>query len=419
VNASPSDDSLEGRLGAPAESEVGSLYRMPWTAADNALTWLEPTRKCNITCDACFAANDPRSQKPLAQIEDEVKAMLTLRRCDGMLIAGGEPLTHPHIVDVVRIVKAHSVKPVLLTNGVALTKALLSDLKRAGLFGFTFHVDKHQTRPGWVGKGEVELNALRQELADMVHEEGGLVCGFNMTVFPDTLPDVPAVVAWALRNVDRVQSYTLTALRLVEVDSPFDFYAGGAKIDVARTVYGSPTAYRKLTSQDLLAEVQNVIPDFRVSAFLGGTVRPNSLKWSVGCRLASVGASYGNLGPRSMELLQTAHHLLRGRYLAFARPSLNRKAKLMLFFGVFDPEVRRALGRYLAAVVRNPVLAARRLYVQSIVVEQPFDLLANGEQDHCDGCPNKTLWKDRLVPACILEEYLRYGAPAVAVPKPH
>jgi len=55
--------------------------------------------------------------------------------------------------------------------------------------------------------------------------------------------------------------------------------------------------------------------------------------------------------------------------------------------------------------------------VQSIVIEQPFDLLANGEQDHCDGCPNKTLWKDRLVSACVLEEYLKYGAPAAAVPK--
>jgi len=118
-----------------------------------------------------------------------------------------------------------------------------------------------------------------------------------------------------------------------------------------------------------------------------------------------------------MEVMQNAHHLLKGKYLAFARPSLNRKAKLMFLFGLFDPEIRKSFKKYLLTVMKNPLALTKRLYVQSIVVEQPFDILPNGEQDHCDGCPNKTLWKDRLVSACILEEYLKYGAPAVAVLK--
>ena len=45
-----------------------TLFRLPWSAADNAMTWLEPTRKCNMTCDACFAVNDPHSEKSLDQI---------------------------------------------------------------------------------------------------------------------------------------------------------------------------------------------------------------------------------------------------------------------------------------------------------------------------------------------------------------
>lgn len=395
----------------------GGLFRMPWTMADNSLAWLEPTRKCNITCDACFASNDPSSEKSLRQIEAEVKAMLKRRRCDGMLIAGGEPLTHPQIVDVVAQVKSHKVKPILLTNGVGLTSHFISELKKAGLFGFTFHVDSHQARPGWTGKNEQELNVLRQELADMVHEEGGMVCGFNMTVFPDTLCRVPDVVEWAIQNADRVQSYTLTALRLVEADSPFDFYIGGEKIDVSETIYYSPEPYRKLTSLDLLTEIQRIMPDFEPCAFLGGTALPDSVKWAVGCRIASKDTSFGNLGPKSMELLQNLHHLFTGRYLAFSKPSLNRKARLMFFFSLFDRAMRKTLKGYLLHTLKNPLHLFRRLYVQSIVIEQPFDILANGEQDHCDGCPNKTLWKDRLVSACILEEYLKYGAPAAAVPK--
>ena len=47
------------------------------------------------------------------------------------------------------MVAAKGLKPVLVTNAVGLTPALLVDLKTAGLFGFTFHVDSHQSRPGW------------------------------------------------------------------------------------------------------------------------------------------------------------------------------------------------------------------------------------------------------------------------------
>jgi hypothetical protein len=118
-----------------------------------------------------------------------------------------------------------------------------------------------------------------------------------------------------------------------------------------------------------------------------------------------------------MELLQNGHHWFTGRYLAFARPGLNRKGRLLLAFGLFDPEVRRACGRYLRAALKDPRHLVRRVHVQTINVEQPFDILPNGEQDHCDGCPNKTLWGDRLVAACVLEEYTRYGTSVTAVPR--
>jgi len=396
---------------------AADLFRMPWSSSDNAMTWLEPTRKCNIACDACFATNDPSSEKPLDRIEAEIRAMSRLRRSDGMFIAGGEPLTHPRIVDIVRMVRAHGYKPVLVTNGVGLTPFRLQELKRAGLFGFTFHVDSHQNRPGWKGRDEKELNSLRREFADMVREAKGMVCGFNMTVFPDTLEQVPQVVDWALRNIDRVQSYTLTALRLVDPAMPFDAYVAGRKLDLAETVYSGSGPQRNLMSEDILAQVRKIMPDYRPSAFLGGTTRPNALKLAMGSRLGTTRQTFGNLGPKSMELLQASHHWLRGTYLAFPRPGFSRKGRSALLFAVFDREVRRTLQAYLRAGARDPGLLFRRVHVQSLNIEQAFDILPNGEQDHCDGCPNKTLWKDRLVSACVLDEYLKYGAQAVLVPQ--
>ena len=54
-------------------------------------------------------------------------------------------------------------------------------MTEAAIIAF-FHVDSSQKRPGWKGKDEVELNALRLQLAQMVADEGGMTISFNSTV---------------------------------------------------------------------------------------------------------------------------------------------------------------------------------------------------------------------------------------------
>ncbi len=400
-----------------ARPDPGLMFRLPWTAADNAMTWLEPTRKCNITCDACFAQNDAKSQKSLGRVQLELNDMLRLRRCDAMLIAGGEPLTHPDLVAIVRMVRRAGVKPVLVTNGVALDRPLIGELRAAGLHGFTFHVDSHQQRPGWTGASEIELNELRGYFAGMVHAEGGLSCGFNTTVFPDALRFMPDVVAWALARPEQVHVLTLICVRGVEAGGPFRFVAGGREVDLGATPYSAEHPIGHLTAQDLYREIRHALPGFEFCAFLGGTALPDSLKWSVGVVLSSGRRTYGVAGAKTMELIQNAHHLFRGRYLAYGPPRANRLGKLTLLLGLVDPVLRRTARRYLAAALRHPAELFRPLHLQSISVVQPVDILPNGEMDNCDGCPNRTWFQGRLVPACRLDEYQRYGVPVGAVPR--
>ena len=397
--------------------DVRKLFRMPWTMSDNAMSWLEPTRKCNITCDACFAINDPESQKPLWQIESELRTSLKLRRCDAILIAGGEPLTHPQIVDVVRMVSDSNVKAQIVTNGVDLEPALLHELHKNGLYGITFHVDSHQSRPGWKGKSEKELNELRQRFVDMVKSEGGLVCGFNTTIFPDTVTYVPDIIEWTSRNIRDASVMTLIAARMLNPDTPFDFYAGGRRVDLSEMGFFSTHHYKNLTTLDIYSEVKKALPDYEFCAFLGGTTLPFSLKWAIAARIGSGKHSYGNLGAKSMEILQNSYHALNGVYLAYAKPSLSKKGKLLFLFSVFDPEIRKTAKNYFRAVLRHPVRIFERLSVQTISILQPIDILPNGEQDHCDGCPNGTVWKNRLVPACQLDNFVKFGSPIRMVPK--
>jgi hypothetical protein len=285
------------------------------------------------------------------------------------------------------------------------------------LFGFIFHVDSHQNRPGWLGKNELEMNVLRQDLADMIHAEGGLVSAFNITIFPDSLQFVPDIVEWALKNIDRVQAYTLIAVRQMSGGGPFDYFVGSRRISLDDQASGSHQSLRRISAEELYAQVRKAIPDFSFAGYIGGTSLATTVKWAVGVRLGIRGHTFGNIGPKSFELIQIGHHLLRGRYLSMPGPRFSRKAKGIFLFGIFDREVRGALHNLLKASMRNPAHLVRPVFAQNIIVLQPMDMLATGEMDLCDGCPNKTYWEGRLISSCILENYLKFGAPLVALPK--
>ena len=392
------------------------LYRLPWSSADNAMTWLEPTRFCNLKCDACFHFSDPLSHKSLKEIQLELAEVIKIRKCDAMLIAGGEPLTHPGIIEIVKMVKSFKVKPVLMTNGVGLDEKMIMELKKAGLSGVTFHVDSHQKRPGWDGKSEAELNELRDIFSSLLKKAGGLTCAFNTTIFPDTLDQVPSIVQWAVDNIDKVHILSLIAVRMLNTEDPIEYYTGNQKIVIQETPYHSKVKYRNLLSEEIYSQILKVIPDYRFNSFLGGTVKSDSPKWVLSTHAGIKNHSFGNLGPGSMEFLQTFNHLFTGKYLGFNKARLNKQGKGTLAFSVFDKNVRRLFAKYFRFLLKNPLYMFRPLYLQAITVVQPVDILPTGENDNCDGCPNKTLWKGRLVSACRLEEYLIYGSPILTFP---
>src|SRR5262249_62076913 len=122
-----------------------------WNLPEHPLAWLDPPQPCNLACDGCYRQN-VKVHKPLKEVEEELATFSRLRNVDGYSIAGGDPLLHPELLPIVARVKALGRKPIINTNGLALSPELLHALKLAGLVGLTFHVDSHQGRPGWRDK---------------------------------------------------------------------------------------------------------------------------------------------------------------------------------------------------------------------------------------------------------------------------
>jgi len=396
-----------------------TLYRLPWNFADNAISWLEPTSTCNLYCDGCYRENRANAHKSLSEIQHELDVFERLRKCDGVSIAGGEPLTHPDIADIVRMVKRKGWKAIINSNGALLSRELLRDLKEAGVDGFTFHVDSGQKRPRWQGKNETELNQLRQELADMLHEAGGLTCSFNATVYPETLCEVPDILAWGQENIDRVHVMVFINYRMAVLGKDHDFYVGTEQVHFDDMMYSKNDDARRtdITSEEVVEMIRSRETDFMPSAFLNGTERPDSYKWLLAGRMGNRRKIFGYVGARFMELVQTWTHLTTGKYLAYAAPSLQRRGRLYFLLAPVDKGLRRIARRYFSSLFTAPSAFFRRLHFQSIMIIQPADVLAHGAVNMCDGCPDITVWNDQLVWSCRMEEQLRWGENVRMVPR--
>jgi len=406
------------------------LYRLPWNLADNGISWLEPTAQCNLVCDGCYRRNRVE-HKTWEQTLHELDVFDRTRKSDALSIAGGDPLLYPDLVRTIAEAARRGYKPVVNTNGHAMTRELLREMKQAGLAGFTFHVDSKQGRPGkWRGKDEMELCELREELAELAFEFK-VGCSFNNTVYPDTLPFVSRLTRWAEQHMDKVHVMVFILYRDM-LANEFRYFAGANEVDIyadaerkqaddAKTVYNLDTerGYQAhLTADDVVAELRKDDPGFRPSAYLNGTQDPTSIKWLLTGRIGRPGKTYGYVGPKVMELIQTTNHLLKDRYLAYTPIEQLASAKPMLLLALLDASMRGIARNALRDWARAPLRAVTKpLHFQNVIIIQPIDFLPDGRTNMCDGCPDMTVWKDELVWSCRMDEQERWGRNLVAFPK--
>lgn len=393
------------------------LYRLPWNLADNPIVWLEPTQQCNLACDGCYRQN-VREHKPIDEVQGDLDTFARLRNFDGVSIAGGDPLCHPDVVQIVERVTKMGRKAILNTNGLDLNRELLGELKKAGLVGLTFHVDSRQGRPGWRNKTEAQMNELRSEFAEMVASVGGLACAFNSTVYEDTLEQSVDILEWAGKNIDKVHTVVFIAYRNAALDN-FEYYAGGKRIDMGEVVYSEKEKRRAdISSREVVAKLRERFPDFSPCAYLNGTEQPDSFKWLMTMRFGDGQRIHGYVGPRFIEAVQAGYHLVKGRYLAYSSPGALGMGRSVLASSLWDGQIRDAARSYLGWVTAHPRDLLKPVHMQSVLVIQPIDVLADGRQNMCDGCPDMTIHDGRLAWSCRLEEVKQFGQFVASTPKP-
>ncbi len=386
--------------------ERGKLYRFPWSKTDNPGGWIEVTDICDLHCPGCYR-HQIEGHRGISTIKSDIDDLIRLTNCDCIAIAGGEPLGYPDLIEVVSYVASKKVKPMVFTNGLLLTPGLADDLKKAGLSKIHFHIDSAQERPGWTGKSETELNELRQYYADILRKTKSIQCGFHVTVFRSNVEYIPEILKWCQKNIDRVHHISFLAYRAIGKDPMYQLVANGKIIDPEQSFGSNPKPDEiNITTEEMYQYVLEGNPNLRPSAYLNGTSVHETNKFLIIVNAGSSRNHFGVLGSKTMEMAQMFYHLFNGRYFAFLEnPKPGKKLFLMSFF---DKEVRSAFVQYLKASLKNPIRLFDKVYLQSIHLQQPIEIL-DGMINLCDDCVNMMVYNGRLVNSCRLDEYRMFG----------
>jgi MoaA/NifB/PqqE/SkfB family radical SAM enzyme len=163
------------------------------------------TDRCNLDCAYCTEYDNSRPHPSLADLKKWIRK---IRELGTMRIAlvGGEPLSHPDIVELVRYCRGLGFATSLTTNGFLLTQKLVAQLENAGLQVMQVSVDR--MTPSAITKKSFKtilpkLDYFRDSKISL--HITGVICA-------DTLPEAQAVLETGLsRGIP-------TEVRLVHAD---------------------------------------------------------------------------------------------------------------------------------------------------------------------------------------------------------
>lgn len=395
--------------------EKSNLYRMPWSMNDNPIGWVEVTDVCNIKCKGCYRLIMGEGHKSLDQIKEEILFLKKWRNCDNITLAGGEPLLHPDITEIIKFISGMKLKSIILSNGLALTESMLKRLKESGLTGISFHIDSTQIRPEFKKQeisSELDLNDLRLKYARMLYKFG-IYAHFGITVTERSLAEVPLFIEWAVENMKMINGISLIIYRGLPVAEGVEYYAQGKKVDIRMDSLGYTDETEKIgkphiKAQDVYAKIKEHFPDYDASSYLGGTIDHRTFKWLLGSIIVNgKGKMFGAFGKKTLEIAQTFHHLFYGTYFVYPEKRIGKKVFLML---LFDKSVRKAFYKFLKYVLLNPIRIFYPINAFGIGIIQAPDILPDGRIEMCDDCPDMCVHDGMLVNSCRLDECRIYGS---------
>ncbi len=358
------------------------MFPLPWTRKTVPHGVIELTRECNLACRACYRAK-AAGFKPLADILEEVAILERNQRLHTVSLAGGEPTLHPQLPEIVRSIKQRGLRVSLVTNGLLLDAPLLEKLRNANLDVVMIHVDEGQRRPDLSDPSDTAaVNRLREILAERVHIHG-IAAGLCVTIYPESLLNLPALVDLFLRHPHINFLFATHAVSIASLVGPGTTRAeaatrNGMVIQLLRQRFGlEPFAY--LPAAIPTADGEHPCITYTVPVAHAAT------------------PAYLAMHPSRIDrsLIRLAG-LVAGRYPYFTPHSKSAALVQILCNAIGSCRPLSTLSFLFRAI-------GRPLRIKRMVFENTPRLTASGSVNCCDACPNSTVRDGKVVPVCLAD----------------
>ena len=365
------------------DNDIITWYRLPWTAVNNPNGWIEPTTYCQLKCPGCYRGCDQDEHKPvhmpLEEALREVDFLIRERNIQTLSISGGDPLLYPDLFGLIAYASSKGLRTMVFTNGIVLDEKKLELLKINGATQVIIHVDKFQERTRY-NKPE-DLNNLRSTYCNLFRKVGGINLGFIQPLTTDCLQDLNILNRFFSQNRDCINLVIYTLYREINWN-----HNKKPEIDTS------------IAMGDVLETLERT-GFFTPASYLPGTIRTDEPAWAFSYSIGTQKKILGFLDGKLYERLQSRYFQHNKRYFFISASNRVGRWGLLKLSGY----------RSVRDIIIRGVLSFRffmRLYFQTyLVIRGP---LKSGETwDLCDGCPDAMVYKNNLVPSCILEELKR------------
>ncbi len=160
--------------------------------------YIEVTTRCNLDCAMCIrhAWKDGQGRMEKETFQAALVGLQAFPKLKRVVFGGyGEPLTHPHLVEMITQVSGLGVGVTLITNGLLLKRSLTEALIRAGVDTLvvslnSMHLQAYQQAGLKSGFDQVLENL--QELRDLIRDSGFKLpaLGIEFVATQSNLPEV-------------------------------------------------------------------------------------------------------------------------------------------------------------------------------------------------------------------------------------
>lgn len=157
--------------------DASKKLRFAWSMLSRKIVHvnLQLLYSCNFRCRICDFWKPPFTGMPALNL-DQIKTIATRLAEIGpqvISIGGGEPLLHPDIIEVVKVLAGNNF-PVMICNGWFVTPQIARALFEAGMYEVSISVDyasaaKHDAQRGMKGAFERAITALQVLNENRVH----------------------------------------------------------------------------------------------------------------------------------------------------------------------------------------------------------------------------------------------------------